>query len=129
MVCPGPADPGPRASRCDPPAFSRGESTRSLGAILDSKYTFLDMQYVTRSAFKGIELGQAIESWCFSKEPHELSAPWATRRRGGGSVGAFVVHEPNSILEPQRRLARFQDQPGRSPARHHAHRRSKARRE
>jgi len=75
-----------------------------------ARCAFFDMPDVARSTFKGIKLGQAIEPWRSSKEPHGLSAPGATRRRGRRIGGAFVAHEPNSILEPQPRCgSRFED--------------------
>jgi hypothetical protein len=54
---------------------------------------FLDMPYVARWTFKGIDLRQAVESWGSSEESHGLSAPWTTRRHGGRSGGAFVAHD------------------------------------
>ena len=74
-----------------------GESVRTLRRMRIPKGAFLDMQDVTYPALKGIQLREAVESWGSSKEPHGLRASWATRRRGRGSGGAFVAHEPNSI--------------------------------
>ena len=117
----GPANADPRPARSGRQSLHGSASTRSIeerGAVdaglfsrvgelvhpqwqMRTQSAFLDMPYVTYSAFEGIQLRQSVESRGSSKEPHGLSAPWATRRRGCGSGGAFVAHEPNSILEPQ----------------------------
>jgi len=51
------------------------------------------MRHATRSAFKGVQLGQSAETRRSPDKLHGLSAAWATRRRGREFIGAFIGHK------------------------------------